>query len=40
MVANAKNTNEVDVRNLPNGVYSITVYSGNQKISKKLIVGH
>jgi hypothetical protein len=40
VVANTKNTNEVDVRNLPNGVYSITVYSGNQKISKKLIVGH
>lgn len=31
-------TNKVDVRNLPKGIYLLSVYSGNKKSIKKLIV--
>jgi beta-glucanase (GH16 family) len=38
LVAEAKNSNEIAINNLSNGIYLLTVYSGTQKSIKKLIV--
>jgi beta-glucanase (GH16 family) len=38
LVSSAENAKEISVRNLPNGVYLLAVYSGANKLVKKLIV--
>ena len=38
IIATEENTNELDIKNLSKGIYLVTVYSGNQKSIKKLIV--
>jgi hypothetical protein len=38
LVAESKNLNDIAISNLSTGMYLITVYSGSQKSTKKLIV--
>jgi beta-glucanase (GH16 family) len=40
LVSSAKNSDEIVVNNLSNGIYLLTVYSGTQKSVKKLIVNN
>jgi beta-glucanase (GH16 family) len=40
LVSSATNSDEISIKNLPNGVYLLAVYSGTQKSVKKLIVNN